>query len=141
MRRLFIIFLFFFGLNLFFTAYLQADNVTKTTELQTLSQQLNDSYVTRHAAALELAQRLDFPVKRTLADGTQIDLQFFSDKGRPIFYKTNNLNAARTISTDKVWSGGNAGLELDGSGLTLHEWDAGMVRTTHQEFNGKSNYR
>jgi len=116
---------------------LESDSKTNVVELNRLSEQLFNSYTTKHAEAIEIAERLDLPVKRTFADGSEISLQFFSDLGRPLFYKTNNIIAGETISTDEVWSGGNAGLSLDGSGMTLHEWDAGMVRTTHVEFNGR----
>jgi len=69
--------------------------------------------------------------------GITIELQFIDNNGFPQYYTTENANAAKTISTDKVYSGGGAGLSLDGSGITVHEWDAGSVRSTHQEFGSR----
>lgn len=57
---------------------------------------------------------------------------------RPIYYKTRNLNSARSISADRVWPGGSAGYSLNGAGLKIAVWDGGAVRTTHQEFGGRA---
>ena len=54
-----------------------------------------------------------------------------------MYYQTDNATAAATISTDQVYSGGSAGLNLDGSGITVREWDGGAVRLTHQEYGGR----
>ena len=53
-----------------------------------------------------------------------------------------NINAADTLNTDQLWSGGGLGLDLTGSGLTVGIWEAGdsggyYVRSTHQELAGR----
>jgi hypothetical protein len=54
-----------------------------------------------------------------------------------------NINAADTLNTDQLWSGGGLGLDLTGSGLTVGIWEAGdgsggyYVRSTHQELTGR----
>ena len=55
----------------------------------------------------------------------------------PVYYITNNVNSAKTISTNKVYPGEVAGLNLSGQGITLREWDGGKVLDTHQEFGGR----
>ena len=56
----------------------------------------------------------------------------------PPFYRiTHNLNGAQTIGTNRVWTGGNSGLQLDGQGMTLGIWDSKAVRTGHQAFGGR----
>ncbi|HPS63925.1 MAG TPA: S8 family serine peptidase, partial [Bacteroidales bacterium] len=62
------------------------------------------------------------------------EIQYVDEYGRPQYYKTDNANAAATISTNKVYSGGGAGLNLTGSGISVREWDGGSVLSTHQEF-------
>jgi len=52
----------------------------------------------------------------------------------PIYISCHTYNAARTISTDKVWPGGVAGLSLLGSNTIVGMWDGGATRVTHQEF-------
>jgi hypothetical protein len=69
-----------------------------------------------------------------------MELMYLDERRRPVYYRVNNLMAARTIGTDEVWPGGSGGLNLDGSTTTLGElgiWDAGAVRTTHREFGGR----
>ena len=79
------------------------------------------------------------PPQSTLNEDPNIRLMFVYG-GRPFYYQTVNLNAAKTISTNKVWPGGGYGYALTGSGTALGEmcvWDAGGVLTTHQELTGR----
>ncbi len=57
------------------------------------------------------------------------------------YVTTNNANAAKTINTNQLYSGGTLGLSLDGTGIVIGEWDGGAVRTTHQEFNNTGTSR
>jgi len=75
-----------------------------------------------------------------LNNNKDIQLMFIDDRGKPVYYLTENINAARTVSTDDVWPGGSGGFSLTGSGTTtgrLGIWDGGAVRATHQEFGGR----
>jgi len=72
------------------------------------------------------------------ADGTVNELQGIGEDGELWIYGTSNLNAAKTVSTDKVWPGGSDGLSLTGQGLTIAIWDGGKVLNTHQEFTGRA---
>ncbi len=61
--------------------------------------------------------------------------------GMPRYYSTENVDAAATISTDRVHPGGGAGFSLTGSGTVLGQlgvWDGGAVRTSHVEFGGRA---
>lgn len=73
-------------------------------------------------------------------DGTLIELVNITENGHPLFYKTNNIDAAATISTSKVWPGGALGLNLNGAGMTnrLGVWDGGAVLTSHREFTSRA---
>lgn len=68
---------------------------------------------------------------------TESEWVSFTATGHPLVIAAANLNAAKTVSTDKVWPGGSMGLNLTGSGITLAVWDGGKVRNTHQEFGGR----
>ncbi|MFH1680237.1 MAG: FG-GAP-like repeat-containing protein [Candidatus Eisenbacteria bacterium] len=88
----------------------------------------------------ELLARTD-PVQGALNADPDIRLMFIAPDGRPVYVQTNNINAARTLGVDDVWPGGSAGYALGGSGTALGElaiWDAGGVRTSHQEFGGRA---
>lgn len=57
-----------------------------------------------------------------------------SSGGHPVFYGAENLNAARTISTDDLWG---APFSLSGTGIQagmLGQWDDGSPLSGHDEF-------
>lgn len=85
--------------------------------------------------AIRYCDSLNFPV-RTESEGRTTEVAGFVN-GRLMYRTTHNLTAAATTSTSAVWTGGGAGLNLSGSGITLGIWDGGSVRTTHQEFGGR----
>jgi hypothetical protein len=97
------------------------------------------------------AQQRQSPVYRELIQGNSamaqmlratrdIALQYVDENGRPVFYTIDNVNAAKTIATDKVNPGGSSPYNMSGS-LTsaneLGEWDAGSALSTHQELTGR----
>ncbi|MBI5216674.1 MAG: S8 family serine peptidase [Ignavibacteriae bacterium] len=86
--------------------------------------------------AESIATKLKMPVRAERKDGSTFELQRF-ENGRPVIFKTDNINAAKTISTNKVQPGGSSGYNLTGATDTLGEWDAGGIKTTHQEFTGR----
>ncbi|MEN8158166.1 MAG: S8 family serine peptidase [Bacteroidota bacterium] len=104
----------------------------RQTEIQALSPDRE------RQAAGEFARENRLPERITYRDGTVLEIRKLSPSGLPMYYKTFNLNAARTISTDAVWEGGASGLTLSGSGIIVGVWDAGMVRISHDEFQGRA---
>lgn len=80
------------------------------------------------------SKRSGFPIKIE-TDSTLIQIQYIDSRGNPQYYTIHNQNAAKTISTDKVYTGGGAGLSLSGDGIEVGEWDGGSALTTHQEFD------
>ena len=97
----------------------------------------HDKYMAQKGRAVQNAGRMGWPVRSITPYGEQIEIMFLAADGRPEYYMTNNLNAARTVSADDLWSGGGAGYGLSGNGVTLGIWDGDGVRTTHQELNGR----
>lgn len=60
------------------------------------------------------------------------------DKNGNLFYiKTHNVYAAATTGADKLYPGGEMGLELTGEGMKIAVWDGGKVRETHELLEGK----
>jgi hypothetical protein len=109
---------------------------TRQVDLQQLSDSLkirDDNY---RRQAREVADRLGIPVRRELPGGRVLELQRIAPGIGPVFYITNNVDAADTVSTDEVWPGGSAGLDLDGNGMTVAEWDGGAVYA-HPDFSGR----
>ncbi len=86
--------------------------------------------------AVAWARARGLAVRQELPNGAVMELMSVENNS-PRYYITNNLNAAKTVSTDKVWPSGGLGLSLTGSGLTIGEWDGGDVLTTHDELTGR----
>jgi subtilisin-like proprotein convertase family protein/predicted secreted protein len=70
-------------------------------------------------------------------DGTIAELMKLSPDGYPIYYTTDNVNAAKSTRTNHLHSGGSLGLNLEGQGMTVREWDGGRVRASHNAFGGR----
>jgi len=110
---------------------------TRKAELQTLSKNLQKRDENDRRQAQEFARRAGIPIRRELPNGKVLELQRIAPGIGPVFYITNNVDAADTVSTDEVWPGGSAGLDLDGSGMTVAEWDGGAVFPDHPDFTGR----
>jgi len=85
----------------------------------------------RYESVTEKANRLGIPI-RIDGPGSKVSILHDFDGDRPIYRTTQNRNAA-------ISSGANllapAPYNLKGFGVKVGVWDAGSVRTTHQEFN------
>ncbi|MFQ5356497.1 MAG: S8 family serine peptidase, partial [Mariprofundaceae bacterium] len=110
---------------------------TNQLQLQQLSQVYKQQHALDRAKAIQKAQQLGLPIRYEQTDGALLELQGMAPNGMPMYYKTENLNAAKTVSTNQVWPGGLPGLSLTGNGMTVGEWDGGAVLSTHQEFAGR----
>ncbi len=119
------------------TAQTDWRDATNIQTLKEMAERFNEQYEKEHAAAVQWALQNDMPVREHLDNGAVISIQRLTHNNRPIYYITNNLIAAESVSTDEVWSGGAAGLNLDGSGIIIGEWDGDDVRATHQELSGR----
>ena len=113
---------------------------TKVNKLLQISEQLNAENTANKEKALEMAKEKGWIIKKETGKGL-MELQGVSKNGKPLYYITTNADAAESVSTDEVWSGGSAGLNLDGTGMLAGEWDGGDVLTTHQEFNNTGSSR
>jgi hypothetical protein len=103
-------------------------------KLEFLSKKYAHQYNNQKQKAIQKAKQKGWIIRKELENGQVIELQSLTKDGKPLYFITNNIDAANTISTDEVWSGGSAGLDLSGSGMTVGEWDGGGVLTSHQEF-------
>lgn len=110
---------------------------TDRSELRALAARFQEELQANRGPQYIRILQSDAPAQLALKADSDIKLIYVDRRGRPAYYTTHNLNAAKTVSTDEVWPGGGGGFGLTGSGTTLGllgVWDAGGVRTTHQEF-------
>jgi hypothetical protein len=129
---------FFLLLTVLSFSFLTAFSQTKVPKLLNAktAQEIKMKIQKEKAEADSIAAKEKMPIRKQLSDGRVIELQRF-ENGMPIYYSTENLNAAKTVSTNKVWDGGLAGYSLSGKGQTLGVWDGGAVLATHQELAGR----
>ncbi len=102
-----------------------------------LQAKCEQEYKQKHSQALKMATQKGWLLDASYQDGGRITLKSLDFSGVPLYYITDNINAANTISTNQVWSGGRLDLNLSGDGITIGIWDGGKVRDTHQELNGR----
>ena len=88
------------------------------------------------AKALIEAKKNNWPIEIETESG-YMRLVGLHENGAPKYNTTNNRNAAKTISTDKVHGNGGQGFNLEGQNMIVGEWDGGGVRHTHQEFGNR----
>lgn len=87
--------------------------------------------------AIETARAKNWPIYTVSDDGNISELMKLSPEGLPIYYSTQNINAAKATRANQINTGGAMGLSLDGQGMTIREWDGGNVRSTHSAFGGR----
>jgi hypothetical protein len=110
----------------------QIDNFSQHQEMQ---------FKERKAEALEMAGTKGWAVKQNNRDGGQVELIRLGPNGEPLYYITDNTDAAITSGTNELWADSSSGLDLTGAGFLIGEWDGGRVRQPHQEFNNGSGTR
>ena len=92
------------------------------------------------ALAVQAALQNGWPVKIS-NDSSLVEIQRLDENGQPIYYITENAVAAITTGTNYLLPGGSLGLDLDGTGLIIGEWDGAAVFTSHDEFNNTPSSR
>lgn len=121
---------------------LNASNASRLVEAKTnqeflrlISQKATKRFDSLRTLALNIADEKGWTTSRRFEDGTVIELIGVTSTGKPLYYKTDNVDAAKTTSTDRVQPGGDLGLNLSGDGMMIGVWEGGDPLITHDEFN------
>ncbi|MBE0680165.1 MAG: S8 family serine peptidase, partial [Bacteroidales bacterium] len=80
-----------------------------------------------------IANALAFPVAYIENDKRVVILQRLGYNNKPVYYATDNINAAAIISVDQLWTNDNDYPSLTGEAVEINVWDGGSVLSTHQE--------
>ncbi len=104
-------------------------------KLENIQKQLKQVAEQEKKLALQIAKQRGWEEKIFLEDGRMLELQRV-ENGKPIYYTTFNIDAAKSTRADHLHSGGSLGLNLMGQGMTAYVWDGGGTRPSHQEFDG-----
>ncbi|RYZ49118.1 MAG: peptidase S8, partial [Sphingobacteriales bacterium] len=122
---------------------LSVAQVKTNTELLRQSAMLQAAKEKRnHEQLIALARQKGWDTVITRSNGYISILAGVDDFGLPLYLATeNNIVAAATIGTNKLWAGGSAGLSLSGSSNNVKSklgiWDGGKIRATHVELTGR----
>jgi len=100
-------------------------------KLAELAQQYTDTFNANRQKALDMAAIYGWVEQYELPNGGTAFLVDVYPNGKPKYYETQNPQGAITTRTDKVHSGGGAGLDLNGEGMIFGVWDGGATRTAH----------
>ncbi len=114
-----------------------SQTVTRKDKLYLLAENYNIRFQKNKQTAIEYASANNIPVRWENKHAV-FELMYIDKNGMPQYFMSFNANAAATSSTNEVHTGGAAGLDLDGSGVSVVEWDADNVRTSHQEFDSRT---
>ena len=103
---------------------------------------LSEAYLkksqSQKAQADSIARLKNWPIYGKLSTGEEFWLKRLAANRMPLYYSTENLTSAISISTDHVWPGGESQLFLNGNDMIVGEWDGGRVLIEHQEFDNRA---
>ncbi len=117
-------------------------NVIKNTnvpELIELKKQFQAEYAMRQERINDYLLK-NPEAKRVIKDEFSKKEIYDVVNGEVSYYVTSNAGSSITIRTNRLYSGGSLGLNVQGQGMKAFVWDGGGARTTHVEFpNNKVN--
>jgi hypothetical protein len=100
---------------------------------QIMVQSLRDSSSRKKTEALAWAKKNNF---KTHSDNGKRVMELIEIRdGRPIYYSTDNENAAISTAANQVRT--TSPYNVNGAGVTVGIWDGGSVRSSHQELSGR----
>ncbi|WP_432411641.1 S8 family serine peptidase [Rasiella sp. SM2506] len=117
-------------------AAFSAHQLSGNDKLKKMEAEFQARYIAKKEEALAYALIHNVPVRKTLEDGGFAELQFISEEGIPIYFRTFNSAAAASTRANWLHTGGGMGLQLNGDNLVAHVWDGGHARITHEDYDG-----
>lgn len=116
---------------------LQISENNKKTALASFRSNLISEYALERTKLKEVAKLNNWKIKETLANGKKIELQGIGADGSPLYYETYSdeaglVSRASTLNTD-----GLMGLDLNGDGMNVGVWDAGIALQHHVEYTSR----
>ena len=105
-------------------------------KLKELQSKFEKKQANEKRKAWGLAKQKGWEIYRKREDGSVDELMAVSAEGTPIYYSVANVDAARSTRADRLHSGGDLGLNINGENMIAYVWDGGATRPTHQEFDG-----
>jgi hypothetical protein len=127
--------------NLFSQSFAERQGIIQNYDqeaLTLLEAELRQDFETNQRIAFDLAAQKGWETEMTLPNGGSALLVGVFDDGTPKYYTTDNREGAITTRTDRVHTGGLAGLALNGEDMIAGIWDGGLVRESHNLLEGRA---
>ncbi len=112
--------------------------VVDREKLMILSDSLQRSFYKEYEHSIDVARQRGISSEFITEEGVRYALQRI-DNGLPVYYQTFNRGGAITSGASELQFGGSKLLITSGRGQTAGVWDAGMIYSDHQEFDGRVN--
>lgn len=115
----------------------QVQQIIKNYDLEEIAKMASETEELQNkqlAKARELASINNWPLTFVDENGSYHALMRVTDDNKPVYYKTSNVNAAKSSRAKWLHNGGGLGLNIEGQDMTVHVWDGGLARATHNEF-------
>lgn len=107
---------------------------TNVSELHVLENQFQTEFNQRQERINKFLAK-NPQISRIVRNGfSKKEIYDVSENNEILYSQTSNFNSSRTIRTDKLYSGGSLGLNVQGQGMKAFVWDGGAARSTHNEF-------
>ena len=108
---------------------------TNVQALKTIGEKATQRFTENKQKALKMANEKGWVIRED-KDGRLRELIGVTPEGKPLYYTTFNVDAAKSTRANTLHNGGLLGLNIEGQSMTAHVWDGGLARTTHQEYDG-----
>ena len=105
-------------------------------ELNILKEKYSEAFYKQKNKALLLASKEGWKTSYKDDNGSYFELMRVSEEGKPLYYRTFNVAAAKSTRANFLHNNGGLGLNIEGQGMTAHIWDGGIARASHQEYDG-----
>tara|TARA_R110002051_G_scaffold73135_6_gene132769 strand:+ start:11650 stop:13851 length:2202 start_codon:yes stop_codon:yes gene_type:complete len=109
----------------------------KSVELANFKSNLISDYALERTQLHTVAKLNNWKIKETLANGKKIELQAIGADGSPLYYVTYADEAGLVSRASMLNTNGKMGLELDGNGMKVGVWDAGIALQSHVEYTSR----
>lgn len=128
--------LFCFSIVIYAQTKTDKDKIIRATDVEKLNElkaEFTQQYLDRQGRIDEFLKENSIPRRYTI-DGVEKEIYDVDSFGNISYAETTNLGSSVTIGTNKLYSGGSLGLNLQGQGMTVGVWDSGPALETHVEF-------
>jgi hypothetical protein len=114
---------------------LMAQDRASRDQIKAFAKHHSELFKLQKAEAVRLAKENGWVIKKSIPGGGQMEIMAIGPN------ITDNVDAAIASGTNELWADSSSGLNLDGAGFLIGEWDGGRVKQLHQEFNNGSGTR